>query len=149
MPFGPAPAGLDQRIEGWEKRLSALVNANRTTPYQYGRFDCATFSIDAVREVTGVSLLPGVEFPTGWLSAAKFLIRHGLDDVEEFAIAALGQIPGDGQDTMPGDLVSWRAGGEPHLGVRMDAFALTPVSNGLRVVRRSEWVCGWWIGRPR
>lgn len=103
-----------------------------------------------MREVTGVSLIPGVQRPKpGWLAAAKFLIRYDLKDVEEFAIAALGQIPGDGQDSMSGDLVSWRACGEPHLAVRIGNEAVTPGAKGLLMVPASDWICAWWIGRSR
>lgn len=103
-----------------------------------------------MREVTGVSLLPGVQRPKpGWLAAAKFLIRHDLKDVEEFATAALGQIPGDGQDSVPGDLVSWRAAGELHLAVRVGNEAVTPAVKGLMMVSPADWICAWWIGRTR
>ena len=152
MPFGPAPAGLDQRLEDWEDRLEELVNANLRTPYHYGVFDCATFAIDAVRVVTGVSLIPGIERPKpGWLAAAKFLIRHGLEDTQEFASAALGQLPGDAQDSIPGDLVAFRAAGDIHLAVRirMGGEALTPAAAGLGLAPKPDWICSWRIGRPR
>lgn len=152
MPFGPAPAGLDQRVEDWEDRLDHLISTNLRTPYEYGVFDCATFAIDAVRAVTGVSLIPGIERPKpGWLAAAKFLIRHGLDDTQEFATAALGQIPGDAQDSMPGDLVAFRAAGDLHLAVRirMGNEAITPAADGLALAPKPDWVCSWGIGRTR
>jgi hypothetical protein len=146
MPFGPPPDGLQQRLPDWEGRLREHVNLNRLTVYVYGVHDCVTFAMGAVLAVTGVTLLPGVELPRGWLGAARFLIKHDLDNVEELAIAALGILPGDPKFAMSGDLVLHEVGEEKHLAVRVGDTALMPANDGLVVVERPRWRASWAIG---
>ena len=146
MPFGRPPEGLQQRLPDWTKRLSELVNRKRNEPYRYGISDCWCFAAAAVHAVTGVTLLPEVVPPRSWMAAAKFLIKHDLEDVEELAIAALGILPGDPDHSKPGDLVVNMLGEEKHLAVRVDNSAITPVAGGLITVERPTWVAGFAIG---
>lgn len=148
MPFGPAPKGLDKRLADWDARLAALVNANRNRRHAYARFDCIAFAQEAVHAVTGVTLLPGIELPTGsWLSCARFLIQHGLDNFEELACAALGQARGLPDESTAGDLVSWQISGELHLAVRVGSEAVTPAEAGFMVISRPKWISAWTVGR--
>ena len=164
LPFGPPPKGLHQRLPDWSARLAALVNTNARRPYVHDRFDCIAFAQEAVRTITGVTLLPGVELPSGgWLSCAKFLIRYGLDDLEELAVAALGQPRGRPDESMSGDLVSWEISGEFHLAVRAGDEAVTTSDTGLMVISRTrmsvsgspasriistpQWISAWAVGR--
>jgi hypothetical protein len=138
MPFGPPPPGLQQRLSVWKPRLIDLVNTRGTTPYEYGTQDCATFAREAVLAVTGVSLLPGIELPKGWLSAAKFLIKNDLADVEELASAALGYRPGEPSQSRPGDLIMFFMSAEKHLAVRVGDTAVTPSNAGLVTIYPSS-----------
>ena len=146
MPFGPAPAGLERRLPDWESRLITLARLNSRRPYDYGVFDCAVFAKMAVHAVTGVTLLPGIELPKGFLGAAKFLIRHDLANVEELAAAALGFPPGDPARSRLGDIVVHMMGGEHHLAVRVGDAALMPAVNGLEVIERGHWTASFAIG---
>jgi hypothetical protein len=146
MPFGAPPVGLQQRLPNWEDRLRDLVNRTCNEPYRYGLFDCWTFASMGVLAVTGVTLLPGVVLPRGWLGAAKFLLKHNLDNVEELAIAALGILPDDPERARAGDLVLHIVGEEQHLALRVGNAAVTPASDGLVVVERSRWTASWAIG---
>lgn len=46
------------RIEGWERRLAAFIEARRTMPFAWGPNDCVSFGIAAVEAITGTSVLP-------------------------------------------------------------------------------------------
>lgn len=45
-----------QRIDGWESRLNDFIESRYNTPFQWGFHDCALFSYDAVKEITGIDL---------------------------------------------------------------------------------------------
>lgn len=42
-----------KRLDGWERRLHALIAARRFTPFAVGANDCASFAADAVIALTG------------------------------------------------------------------------------------------------
>lgn len=133
------------RLPDWEPRLIALVNERRRLPYRYGTNDCAVFAQLAVEAVTGTVLLPGVERPTGMISAAKFMIARGWDDVEQMATELLGP-PTDGASRR-GDIVSYEAVGELHLAVRVGDGALSPVGDiGLMAIEPARWRRAWRVG---
>lgn len=146
MPFGAPPPGLQHRLPDWQARLIKLANGSRQRPYDYGTFDCAVFAKMAVLAVTGVTLLPGIELPKGFLGAAKFLIRNDLANVEELAIAALGILPGDPKRSRPGDIIVLMMGGEHHLAVRVGDAALMPADGGLAVIDPPRWISSFAIG---
>lgn len=129
----------------WERRLAAVVNANRATPYAYGSFDCAVFARMAVKAVTGVELLAGIDLPKGWIGAAKFMIARGWGDVEAMTEELLGASVAPDMSRR-GDIVSYSDGGELHLAVRVgdDAVAASPA--GLVVVPRPHWRRAWLVG---
>jgi len=134
-----------QRLDDWEKRLIALANEWRTRPYVYGISDCGCFAQAAIEAVTGVALLSDVERPRGWLSAAKFMIAHGWDSVEDMATELLGA-PVEPSLSGPGDIVSFSEGGESHLAVRVGSVALSPSGKGLIVVAAGSWRRAWKVG---
>lgn len=41
------------RLEGWETRLAAQVEAVRSKPFEWGRHDCATWAADVRLALTG------------------------------------------------------------------------------------------------
>ena len=132
------------RRPDWEQRLVALVRERRTMAYRYGVNDCGTFMLDAVATMTGVDLLPGVTRPTGWLSAAKFFIARGWDDVEDMATELLGEPVGPAA-SRPGDVVSFERDDELHLAVRVGSDAVTPTQLGLDVVMAAQWRRRAWL----
>lgn len=134
-----------KRREGWEARLAALANAHRSTPYFYGRHDCWTFARAAVEAVTGAVMLPALEPYIGWLGAARVLISHGWASVEDMMIEALGT-PCDPAASRSGDVVSWEAGGERHLAVRIGDVAIAPAHEGAMVIEPARWQRAWRVG---
>lgn len=132
-----------QRLDGWQMRLVGLANAWRTKPYSYGLTDCGRFMLSAVSEITGVDLMPGVEWPRGWLGVAKWMIANGWDSVEVVMDDLLPPMPV--QQTQGGDIVSFEMGGEFHLAVRFGDTALTPGTDGLIVIG-PPWHRAWRVG---
>lgn len=134
-----------QRLGGWEGRLIDLAREWRTRPYSYGDSDCACFARAAIETLTGVTMLPGVEFPKGWLAAAKFMIARGWSSVEDSMVELLGP-PVDPTHSRSGDIVSYAEGGELHLAVRVGDSAMTPSLQGLRVIAAGHWLRAWRVG---
>jgi hypothetical protein len=137
------------RLEGWEGRLAALVEARRHVPFQWGVNDCLMFAADAVLAVTGRD---PAENHRGWYddkgSALRHLARgHGsLWKAVEYHLGAAGNVVdarrgdiaiGTWSDDLPGMT----------LGVVLGAHVATPgpeglVFNGLRTAMRA-----WPVGR--
>jgi len=134
-----------KRLDGWEKRLVTLAGEWRTRPYSYGESDCGCFARVAIEALTGVTMLPGVEFPKGWLALAKFMIARGWSSVEDSMVELLGP-PVEATASRRGDIVSYEEGGELHLAVRIGDVALTPSLSGLRVIEENQWLRAWKVG---
>lgn len=133
------------RRDDWQPRLVSLANEWRNRPYVYGVTDCATFARAAVHAVTGVTLLPDLDRPKGWLAAAKTMIARGWLDVDQMATELLGE-PFDPAQSRGGDIVSFDEGEELHLAVRIGAEAMTPSATGLRLIEPNRWIRAWKVG---
>jgi hypothetical protein len=132
------------RLDDWEARLVRHANSWRTVEYAYGLTDCTRFAHGAIEAVTGADIAPGMEWPTGWISAAKLMIAKGWDSVEVPMGELLPEM--EAAATRPGDIVSYQAGGELHLAVRVGDTALAPATKGLMVVDREQWRRAWKVG---
>ena len=132
-----------QRLDGWQPRLIGLANEWRNKPYAYGLTDCGRFMLSAVEITTGVNLLPGVEWPRGWLGVAKWMIANGWDSVEAVMDDLLPPMPVE--LSRGGDIVSFEKVGEFHLAVRFGDTALTPGADGLLVMGK-PWRRAWRVG---
>lgn len=78
------------RREGWERALSAEVEAARTRPFEWGRHDCALWAADCVMAMTGndpAACWRG-RYRTA-LGAARILRRSGCDDIAAMAARVL------------------------------------------------------------
>lgn len=132
------------RLDGWEARLIQYANSWRNVEYVYGRTDCTRFAHGSIEAITGVDILPGMQWPTGWISAARFMIAKGWQSVEDPIAELLPEM--EVAATRRGDIVSYWAGGELHLAVRASDAALAPASRGLFVVDRKQWHRAWMVG---
>lgn len=133
-----------ERLPDWEKRLIDFANSWCVVEYEYGVTDCTRFAHGSVVAVTGKSLLPDMEWPTGWISAAKMMIAKGWESVESPVDELLPR--GEAEVSRRGDLVSYSAGGELHLAVRVGGAALAPAMKGLLVIDRKFWLRSWKVG---
>lgn len=50
-----------ERTQGWERRLSAMIERHRCTEFAWGVHDCALWAAAAVEAQTGVDLRPHLE----------------------------------------------------------------------------------------
>lgn len=132
------------RLDDWEARLVHHVNSWRHVEYAYGLSDCTRFAHGAVEAVTGVDILPGMQWPTGWISAAKLMIAKGWDSIEQPIAELLPET--EVATARRGDIVSYLAASELHLAVRVGDLALAPASKGLFVVERGLWHRAWAVG---
>ena len=132
------------RREDWEERLAALVNEWKHRRYSYGENDCGRFAQSAIAEITGVVLLEGMEWPRTWLGLAKFMIANGWESVEDTMNGLLPPMPVP--NSRRGDIVSFEAGGELHLAVRVGSESVTPGIEGLVVIDPSRWLRAWKVG---
>ena len=134
-----------RRVEGWEAALAVVMNERRQKPYVYGSTDCWCLARAAVQAMTGETMLPDVEPPKGWLAAAKIMIAHGWESVEDLMTETLGP-PIEPNASRPGDIVSFVLVGEIHLAVRIGDVALTPGRDGLVPIVASAWRNAWRTG---
>ncbi len=132
------------RLDGWEERLVALANARRRAPYVYGSNDCWCFTRAAVLAITGETLLPEMDPPKTWFAAAKVMIAHRWESVEDLMTEMLGPPMTDPKASRTGDIVSFEVLGSSHLAVRFGDTALTPGPAGLEFV--DVWRCAWSVG---
>lgn len=134
------------RLDGWESRLSLLVEEARHRPYALGEHDCFRLACRAVEALTGVDRwTPHAGYRTR-REALVALASHGstfedsMDRVLDCPRAAVA-------DACRGDIVCVQsADGEKHLGVvtGRDAAFLGP--EGIRWVAVSACVAAWRVG---
>lgn len=134
------------RLEGWEARLNAVIEAAREEPYTLGRHDCFRLACQVRAALTGVDRWP--EF-AGYTTRRQALAR----------IAARGssfEAAGDwffGSPRVPaalarrGDIVAFQTeDGEKHLGVCLGDRVACLLATGLAFIAPEACSCAWSIG---
>lgn len=132
-----------QRVDDWPRRLNAFIRARQSQPYVYGVSDCACFAQAAILEMTGVDVMPGIVRPTSRIAAARFLLAGGYGDIEGLATRLLGPPLETAWLAGRGDIVSFEAAGERHLGVVTGSEAATPGEEGILWIPDVLWRHGW------
>lgn len=135
------------RLEGWESRLVAVVDAARDVPYQLGQHDCFRLACAVVLALTGVDKWP---LFAGRYSTRGEAVRHIARFGSSFEEAAAAFFAGE---TAParlgrrGDLCAYTDGsGEKHLAVCMgDRVAALGESGLVWLPLRACHAC-WRIG---
>ena len=133
------------RLEGWERRLLAVIDDARARPYALGEHDCFRLACSAVQALTGADLW------TYWagkyktrrealrLLAEFALLPHGATALEVFTAAA-GRLFHTRLESprraCRGDIMEYidPPSGEPHLGVCVGAHAAVLGEHGLAFV---------------
>ena len=73
-----------ERIEGWEIKLDDFIKSRQNQKFDWGVHDCALFSCDAIREVTGKDVAYFFrEKYNDKFSAYKLLQQFGGSGLEE------------------------------------------------------------------
>lgn len=80
-------------IDGWEKRLNAVVARHQLLPGDYGVSDCYVIPDDAVEAITGSVMYPKARGYRTSAGAAKKLRAHGFANVREAFAARFEEIP--------------------------------------------------------
>lgn len=85
------------RLDGWEKRLKAVIEKHQALPSDYARSNCYIIPDDAVEAIIGARMHPslynGRNGPKTEKGAARRLLRHGFANVEEAFAARFERIP--------------------------------------------------------
>ena len=137
-------AGSLVRVEGWEKRLAAFIEARRTMPFAWGVNDCVSFGIDAVAAITGVTTRR-----VTWTTAREALAAVDAAGGLAAALTAILGTPhdnwrrarrGDVVLTATNDLEGGRGPvmiclGEQIAGPGVEAMQMLPVSLAVKVWR--------------
>lgn len=134
------------RLEGWEGRLVAVVEAARQQPYVLGAHDCFKFTCDAVEALTGENRWAQFAGYTTKRQALAMLARYGSSF--EAAFTWFFASP-----TMPvlraqrGDALQYvDAEGEHHLGICLGADAAVLAPDGLRFIPVTRCARAWKVG---
>ena len=81
------------RIEGWAKRLKAVVELHRDLPGQWGVSDCWILSCEAYQAVTGEVLAPDLRDYHSEAGGYRLFARHGFGTVGAALAAHLPAVP--------------------------------------------------------
>jgi hypothetical protein len=134
------------RLEGWEDRLFAVIEAARHAPYRLGEHDCLRVACQSVQALTGVDLWPQFAGYTTTRQALAKILEYGKT-LPEAVSFVLGVEPESPKLARRGDVCHY-IDTEDHLGVCIgehvavlgpDGIALVPITSD--AVR-----CCWRIG---
>lgn len=132
------------RVQGWEARLNAYVEASRHRPFVWGAHDCALFAAGGVAAVTG-SPLADIPTYSGPVAAARTLARMGHRDVIDLAGAYLRPW----QSVLMarrGDIAAAITDNGPTLGVALGASIAAPGEAGLIFWALHHATRAWRVG---
>lgn len=137
-----------QRRQGWEVRLSTVLDTAHARPYVLGEADCLRVACEAVAALTGVDFWPRF---AGYHTRREALVTIAriAPSLGEAVTATLGVSPSGVRSARRGDLVLFRDDrGEDHLGVCFGAqVALTAPEGWLALpLLHPGLLCSWRIG---
>jgi len=148
-PMLEAPAKF-VRLEGWETRVRAVLEAARFEPYALGQNDCLRLACATIHALTGVDLWPN--FAGRYATRAQSLrcIAEYGGNFQAGVARILGGQPEPMSVARPGDICEYREPDitrMPHLGVVWDAKAVAVLGEqGLLFVARGACQHCWRIG---
>jgi hypothetical protein len=125
------------RIEGWDTALARYVAAELAAPFEWGRHDCATFALGAVRAVAGRDLAEGLPTWGSGIDAVRTIKAAGAASALAFFAARLAEIaPAEAQR---GDLVVTGDADDPLMcpAVLLGAAAMSRAPSGMVVFPRA------------
>lgn len=136
------------RLDGWESRLAAVIEAAQHTPYVLGENDCLRVACAAVEVLTGVDYWPRF---AGYKTRRQALmtIAKIAPSLGEAVTATLGVPPSPTFSAQRGDLVLFREpSGEDHLGVCIGREVTLTSDEGIITAALDDprILCSWRIG---
>lgn len=143
--------GSAMRLDGWESRLMAAVEAAQHKPYVLGENDCLRLACASVEALTGVDYWPRIVGKRGYKTKrqALVIIAKIAPSLGEAVTATLGVPPAPTFSAMRGDLVLYRdEAGEDHLGICIGREVTLTAEHGVITVSIDDkrLVCSWRIG---
>jgi len=137
---------MSARLEGWERRLEAVIEAARARPYALGEHDCFRVACATVEALTGVDRWPEfVGYRTRRAAMVK-LAAHG-STFEAAGDWFFGVGRSDVRFARRGDLCCVQTvDGEKHLGVCLGAEVALLAVGGLRYEPTLLCLCCWRVG---
>lgn len=136
-----------QRVDGWEARLSAVIEREKNAPFTWGSRDCATFAADCLEAITGREVLGPLRGSYASRMASRARMRaRGWQTMRQAAagiLEPLGALPVPPRFAHVGDIGVTACG---VLCVRIgDGFACRDTLHRLAIVHNVE--AAWAIGR--
>lgn len=134
------------RLEGWEGRLAAAIEAARHIPYELGRHDCVWLACRSIEALTGIDLW---EQWAGRYSTKREALRIILEyDAGGFTAAfsrLFGSKPVSVFRLRRGDIVEY-FDHEQHLGVCIGSEVAMFGESGIIFVPLDSCKIGWRMG---
>ncbi len=135
------------RIQGWESRLIAVIDAARHVPYVLGVHDCFRLACAVVEALTGVDRWP--DFAGTYATKREALVRiaeHG-SSFEDAGSWFFGGAPININFAQRGDIAALMEKGMYHLGIVMGEKIVCLSDDGV-IDRPRECACVvWGVGR--
>lgn len=135
-----------KRIDGWEARLIAVVEAARHRPYVLGEHDCLRFSCACIEAMTGNDYWPNF---AGYKTKrqARRVIAVIAPSLGHAVSLTLGRHPRVPRSAQRGDLVRFHDG-EDHLGVCLGGIVAVLGEQGLQFIDLNDgrMTDSWRIG---
>lgn len=136
------------RLDGWESRLAAAIDAAFGRPYVLGENDCWRLACACVDALTGVDYWSRF---AGYRTHRQALVTIAriAPSLGEAVTATLGVSPAPTRSALRGDLVLFRDDiGEDHLGVCVgrDAVLLSAEGAITTGIDDARLLCAWRIG---
>lgn len=142
---------LLERVEGWESRLVAVIEAARVRTYALGQWDCFALACASVAAVTGVDFWPQWQgrYATRREAVALIAAYAGHGDGNAFTRAfskLFGAAPVPMSFGRRGDIAEFvDATGQQHLGVVLGRDVAV-MDEQMTFVSRKACVHAWRIG---
>ena len=134
------------RLEGWEKRLAAVIEAARTEPYVLGQHDCFRVACASVEALTGIDRWPEFAGYTTKREALAKLAAHG-STFEAAGDWFFGSPSVSVRLARRGDICCVQTvDGEKHLGVCLGRDTAVLAPEGLTFVATLLCRCAWRVG---
>jgi len=140
-----------ERIEGWESRLTAVIEAARATPYVLGEHDCFRLACRVIEALTGVDRWP--EWAGRYATRREclaLLATHG-HNFTEAGNWFFGAEPVSWRQARRGDILEYRElsgpqAGEAHLVVCQGERSAGLLGVGFVFVPTAACAHAWRVG---
>lgn len=135
------------RVEGWERRLDAVMQATQNEPYVLGQHDCFRVACQAVEALTGADLWSewAGKYSTQ-REALRLIAEYGGGTFNDAASRLFRTEPERPLYARRGDILKYAENGTPHLGVCRGRNVAVLGEKGLLSVPLSSCECVWKIG---